>query len=83
MNLRHLASLGLLALLGCNPKGTCVYGPEEDQLCALDFPKKACASFNGQFTAESKAQGLLHCKSGGFDFGPGGGKDLLFKKKPR
>ena len=76
------AALGFLMVAGCNPSGTCIYGPADGEMCSLDFPKKACASTNnGKFTAENRAQGLLRCKSAGFDFAPGGGKDMLFKKK--
>lgn len=82
-----LAVLATFALgsVACNPKGTCVIGDAnhaDDAQCALDFPKKACAADNlGTFFEETRAQGLLRCKGEGFDFAPGGGKDILFKKK--
>jgi hypothetical protein len=51
-------------------------------MCALDYPKKACASnTTGQFFEEDRVQGLLRCKSAGYDFSPAQGKDVLFKHK--
>jgi hypothetical protein len=37
----------------------------------------------GSFQEETPAQGLLRCKTEGYDFAPGGGKDLLFKSAKR
>jgi hypothetical protein len=75
-----------LGSLGCNPKGTCTYGDPGGvggALCDLKASKKSCASVSGSFQEETPAQGLLRCKTEGYDFAPGGGKDLLVKRTKR
>lgn len=86
----------LLALVACNPNGTCMKAESESEraydlgdACTINATKRLCSNMQGEFFAEDGTAGLVRCKSLGYvEASTERGRDpkalrTLYRRKPK